>query len=602
MKNKLLLDKQSYQEKPKDEEIRIIQNTIYKNVCELTVEELLNELIKGKTFKASYLTNKSGDSFVSSSLICIDVDNKGKKTYTFAQVKECLERYQLKVAGAYTTFTHTEKKPKFRVILQLDQTITLLHEIKRLYAIIKGAFEFQDAKISPTSLFFGGKELLYCDAKAITRVADIYKIYEENKAQSIDNNGIEPYNKKAAQSYTHLICVKDCDHNPKFSSKPTISMLKDYFFEQILKKFHEEPLIFDTFEGALTYAKKLPLHKILGVKSTCYCMVHDDNHQSGGIFQYEDGTYHFHCFSCGAVMDIIDFLGVFLNLDTQKDFIKLCNTLNKLLNIRVVNSEWKQNVEKLFTQSKKCLKTLNKYQNTHPKAVKVLEYGDPVYRFLVDECLISLEYVPAKDQSDLPLTRASLRYIASRTGLSLTKVRRRLEKLQQANFIRQLSDEETKRCSSYFGKTSRVQNEDRYTINTYAVNFINNETINEAEACMIRFKESGATMRSMCAKQSKYIEGNNDTCIKSTNALAETKEELKLIKWAERTLKRKKCFLKEALIRYGLSLKINKYFIERCITKITHQFKLRRCTVSNAIIKIYNLPKNSLRKILFYLP
>lgn len=607
MEHKILLDCKSYKVKPTSEETKGIQNRLWQFKTELSVSQLLKAAIDGYSFKLSYLTGVNSRSFISTSLVAIDVDNKDaitkkqvKPSVDFKKAKELLEVHHIHVAGAYTTFSHTDSWPRYRIIIQLDRPITYLREAEQLYKIVKRAFSFQDAAIHPSSLLFGGKDILYSNDLAITKIDDIFNIYQQNTAQSIDNQETKQSSEISTQSYITYIGNIDCAENQKNAEKQDISRLKETFSHNILK-YNQKTITFDTFQAAITYVQKLPLDKLLLLGKSCYCVVHNEKHPSAGVFQYDDGTYHYHCFSCGVLMDITDFIADFYGYDKEKEFMALCNCILKLFNIRIVNNEWKQGVEMQIMLSKKHLKFIEKYLPNYKLAVKALLFSDSVYRLLLDECLISLEYVPVKDKYDLPLTRASLRYIAKRTSLSLSKVRSRLERLQQAGFIRQLSDEETKSCSTYFGNHARLyKTENTYTINTYAINYISDVTIGQAQLNLARFKTSGATAKATSCRQSKYI-GNNETCVKSKALESKSvqEEEMVLMNWAIRTIKRNQCFMKEALIKYGVSKGIKKESIEKAITKITFELKLERAIGSNALIKKYGLPQSAVRKAIF---
>lgn len=607
MEHKVLLDYKNYKTKPTHEEIGSIQNRLHDYKKSMAVNELLKAATNGYSFKLSLLAGVSNKTFMSTSLLAIDVDNKNPFTkkqiqpsVSFKEAQAQLKKHHIYVAGAYTTFSHKEKWPRYRILIQLDRPITYLREAEQLYMIVKQAFSFQDAAIHPCSLLFGGKDILYSDDLAITKIDDIFKIYQQNHAQTLDSQGKEQSGEISTQSYLTYISNIDCAEKPKNSTTPSPSTLKETFLRNILK-YNQTPITFDTFQAAISYVQKLPLDDLLGLDRSCFCVVHKDNHPSAGIFKYSDDTYHYHCFSCGVLMDITDFIADFFDFNKEKDFIDLCTQILRLFNIRIVDNKWKQGVERQIMLSKKNLKFIEKYIGTHKLAVNALIFSDSVYRLLLDECLISLEYVPAKDSFDLPLTRASLRYIAKRTSLSLSKVRVRLERLQQAGFIRQLSDEETKKASRYFGNNARLHKEEHtYTINTYAINYISDTTICQAQFNLMRFKESGATSRATSCRQSKYT-GNNETCVKSKNTKSSfvQQEEALLIDWAIRTVKRKGCFMKEALIRYGLSKNIKKENIEKTITKITFELDLKRVIGSNMIIQKYNLPQSALRKVIF---
>lgn len=171
MTHKVLMDTVSFSRKPADREIGAIQNRLPGLAREMTIEEIAAELVSGKTFKPNYMTGRSQDSFVSSTLIAVDIDNKGEELEKcgYVSIEKFLEEISesdLKPAIVYTTFSHTDECHKYRAIFQLERIVTDLNELKAIGRAIKAEYPYADAKVSVVHPIYGGKELIKLDKKA----------------------------------------------------------------------------------------------------------------------------------------------------------------------------------------------------------------------------------------------------------------------------------------------------------------------------------------------------------------------------------------------------------------------------------------------------
>ncbi|MCR8659308.1 hypothetical protein [Paenibacillus endoradicis] len=121
---KLLLDTQTYTQKPQGSEIGKINNRIADCEREITLDELAIEITKGKTFVPATLKQISGErkrqkrNWQSQQIIALDIDEG-------LSLEEALENQFIKEHASflYTTFSHTTDKHKFRIVFALDKPI-----------------------------------------------------------------------------------------------------------------------------------------------------------------------------------------------------------------------------------------------------------------------------------------------------------------------------------------------------------------------------------------------------------------------------------------------------------------------------------------------
>ena len=77
--HKVLLDTKAYSSKPNGLTAGSIQKRLPECATNISIEQLANKLASGHTFKPVYMTGRSQDTFVSASLVVIDIDNKGSE-------------------------------------------------------------------------------------------------------------------------------------------------------------------------------------------------------------------------------------------------------------------------------------------------------------------------------------------------------------------------------------------------------------------------------------------------------------------------------------------------------------------------------------------
>ena len=105
--------------KPDSEQVKSISNGLVNSV-ELTTTRLVDAISKGYCFSpATFNGKRSNDNFVSQQAFVLDFD----KGISIQDVKNQLGEYSIVPNIIYTTFSHTESIPKFRVIIILTEPI-----------------------------------------------------------------------------------------------------------------------------------------------------------------------------------------------------------------------------------------------------------------------------------------------------------------------------------------------------------------------------------------------------------------------------------------------------------------------------------------------
>jgi hypothetical protein len=128
----------------------------------ITLEELANKVSNGVSWKASILSDTSNASFISSSIVALDIDNK--ESYTtideFIAMDSIYKPYMI-----YETFSSSEECERYRVVYIFNEVITDYSTIVALYKEVMAQYPTVDIDISvdPCKILFGGRKLRYYD-------------------------------------------------------------------------------------------------------------------------------------------------------------------------------------------------------------------------------------------------------------------------------------------------------------------------------------------------------------------------------------------------------------------------------------------------------
>ncbi|HSH50522.1 MAG TPA: hypothetical protein VK982_02255, partial [Bacteroidales bacterium] len=142
---KCMLDKTYYNRKPQGKEIGAIQNRL--KATDITIKELSKELIRGSSFRPSFLVGLKEIDWTSQQVFALDFDNN---TTIEEELNRCRELNILPVFG-YTSFSHTKEHHKFRLAFCIDKVITDYNIAKQIQTILMGLFNKCDKQCSNLS-------------------------------------------------------------------------------------------------------------------------------------------------------------------------------------------------------------------------------------------------------------------------------------------------------------------------------------------------------------------------------------------------------------------------------------------------------------------
>ena len=120
------LDPLSFTSKPNGAEVGAIRQRSASHTVTTTPEELLTSIEHGHTFTPAKMHGTTGNTWDSQQIIVADIDNNNDAYYMPANdaLDISLKDHHINPYCIYTTFSHTEKHPKYRMVVILEEPLT----------------------------------------------------------------------------------------------------------------------------------------------------------------------------------------------------------------------------------------------------------------------------------------------------------------------------------------------------------------------------------------------------------------------------------------------------------------------------------------------
>jgi hypothetical protein len=235
------LDEVKYTSKP-TEDISSISNRIVNNPVEITIQKLAESLTSpnGKTWLPAVLEGKrSNDNWKQQQVFALDFDSG----ITFNTVLTRLQEYGLDCTFAYSTFSNSPEKAKFRVVFQLDHVVTDIKSRKKIQLAFIYLFPEVDKQCTdPCRFFFGGKELIhenygyYLDTDKLLDAAVIYGVKESKKPDKEIKRIVKRFKMVQKPSMPKYILGTDGKSTKNDNTNSTENKLLDHVnFEELRK-------------------------------------------------------------------------------------------------------------------------------------------------------------------------------------------------------------------------------------------------------------------------------------------------------------------------------------------------------------------------------
>ncbi len=271
MKLDILLDKEQYNHKPQDKEIITLTKRLPQCKTSVTLKELADAVSLGRSWKASVMSDTTNDSFISSQIVALDIDNK--ESYT--SIEEFIAfNHKYQPSFIYETFSSTSECERFRVIYVFDKVITDYDTMNALYEEIWAQYPTVDLDrtVRPAKILFGGKALRYFN-ESINKTPKINPVTKTTM-------------KKPTSSIKEVIIEKIT-----ITKEDIISKLKS------MKNNYKSIKSIDINDSYEWCNKNISITELLGIKENvrfrCVLPNHEDNHPSARITTVEGEQLYF---------------------------------------------------------------------------------------------------------------------------------------------------------------------------------------------------------------------------------------------------------------------------------------------------------------------
>lgn len=406
------------------------------DIIEMNLEEL-SSIIKDKhTIIPAILTEneKLEDSnWTSQQVFALDIDNISART----TINDLIARFKsndIECAMVYTSFSHTEANPKYRMIFIADKVIYDYATAKQVTEALHTIAMCADEKCTDLSrIYFAGKEVIY-KAEATFNA-------EKLLARKELYNSVITTTRKASTKTEIVGREADGTDNIIF----TLADLRNNL--STINEFRGKELDYSTsFEWINTH---ISLSQALGKKHNvlfrCLHKEHIDQTPSAMIYEFE-GQEYYRCSSCKSShfhkpKSTIDTLALLLD----KSKVEIQYILSEILGFSI-GSEYQKNMRLLIaeTQSKFNAGKLIPQDSMlykHMKRSNLFGAMTCVFNF----ALANVEYkaLATADRPTFFMSRNQLAVEMAKNQMAgATAVKSKIQKLKDLGFIRALRDDE----------------------------------------------------------------------------------------------------------------------------------------------------------------
>ena len=424
----VLVDTVSYDEKPEGKQIAEITNRLPHNPQALSIEQIANLAVSGHSWKASVLSDTSNDSFVSTSLVALDIDNKN----SYTSIDEFLNIDSIyKPCLIYTTFSSTDNHERFRAVYAFDKTILTYNEAESLYKEVQVQYEGVDIdkSVGPGKILFGGKDIRLLN-DYINKTPDL-AVLSELPNVSIPSSKKSKSDAKVSYENKHMT------------------------YEELLSRVSSLDLdIDDTKQVDLSndfdwINKNVPMNELLEVElnETFKCVIHDDNNPSAWITtsdENNDEIQLYMCHSCSKNITLIDLLGkMFPDMSKHQIAIDIIESLG----LEIFN-EYQRDAIVSFTLLRRNLNKMVPVDSVLGKYMKLRNLNG-IYDELISIAQNNISQLPMTKDKSVVTFYASEEMIAEqmeyhqRTGYNT--VDKKIQALKELGILRAIPDAEIKK-------------------------------------------------------------------------------------------------------------------------------------------------------------
>lgn len=406
------------------------------DIIKMNLEELSSIIKEKHTIIPALLkeNEKLEDSnWTSQQVFALDIDNISART-TINDLIARFKEFNIETALVYTSFSHTEEKPKYRMIFIADKVIYDYATAKQVTEALHTIAKCADEKCTDLSrIYFAGKEVIY-KAEAIFNVDQLL-------ARKELYNAVITTTRKASTKTEIVGREADGTDNMIF----TLADLRKNL--STINEFRGQEIDYSTSFEFIN--QNISLSTALGKKHNvlfrCLHKDHIDQKPSAMVYEFE-GQEYYRCSSCKSShfhkpKSTIDTLALLLD----KSKVEIQYILSEILGFSI-GSEY-QKIKRL-----QIAETMSKFN-----AGKIIPQDSLLYKHMkrsnlfgamtciFDFALTNVEYkaLATTDRPTFFMSRNQLAVEMAKNQMAgASAVKSKIQKLKDLGFIRALRDDE----------------------------------------------------------------------------------------------------------------------------------------------------------------
>ncbi|MGG1663070.1 hypothetical protein [Brevibacillus sp. NRS-1366] len=528
---KLMLHPKTYPSKPTNP--WTINDEIAQHPVDISINQLAQEIILGKTFCAGYLNTsnsnneikRSKECWTSQELICLDFDNEittkdeNGNTVTVKHVTRTIEEAQLqfkdKATFIYSTFNSKKDHPKFRVVMVLDRVVTNASEIDKILQSLKHQYSDADEKCFERSrLFYGGKQLYKLDYTKKISTNDLINYYD-NVVKKESSNRERDYEYKINENIMGVTIrsrVLFTDYsNPHNTQQPNTTLISNKRISDLHFRLKIPPqnIKINNKDDLKEYLKKQDLRQYLGIESSTssfHCIFHNDNKPSASIVTNEDTGHHIYiCGSdkCGVKGSIIECTELLLPKYNRP---KIYQFLRKVYRVEFEESQWQKDQKAILDENIDTLLD-DTFPTFYPTLHKRIRDHIPdliVFHEIAKQHITTENFIDTNGNSAF---FKSMDMIASKFNKSKNKVKDKLAIFAYLDLINKLGRKDVPEFLWREAKRQQSKNRKKFLVGFYSIPSYTTHVLTSGEKQASLFKSLGYTMKGMSWEMFRRGEG-----------------------------------------------------------------------------------------------
>ena len=593
----ILLDPVAHSTKPVGKEIARITGALPTLATYVSVADLARYINKGYSIKTSIMGDTKKDSFISSNMVAIDIDNRDDEKYItideFLVVSTNAGLYPFMI---YETFSSTTEKQRFRVIYKFRDTLYDSKHIDNLYRYVWDLLLSErdmdiDTSVDYSKILFGGKGARIFITKKDNIIPG--SVYEVKSTIKLPKKPVKRTEKTPVDVIEKCACDDKADSVSEL--REALAAMKDDYEGMIVASdkpiqwINKNVLMSDVLD-----------RRVADERFRCILPGHEDKHPSARIdYDKDSGEQIYYCSCSGSGYRFIDLYCATYNVSRVSAMKEILGLLGLSCGSGYQRRA-KEYISDLYDYYEELVdEELGKYLRN-----RALE---PMYLLLLRIARKTITDNPVSKNSKNICFYVSGSYVKNqmvKEGLSgASNARDKINELCRLGFIRKLRDEEINSMVLRKAKEIAAANNTHKHVDFYELLDLNPEVIDSIKKTIKHDKEVGYrqygtnAQRKINCNGSEYIENNVHV-----QGHARKNNEVDVVMGAvnnliERLGDKHKVFSEEDISKEmrRMNHKINKKQAEKYILNampfLVESLELERVRVNKAARKRYKISK-----------